>query len=382
MKNLHLIAMGLLLIPAISFTQSVGINIDGSAPDNSAILDVKHTGKGVLIPRMTAAERAVIDNPANGLIVYQTDDVSGIYINAGTSASPNWLQMTTSASGIWDRNGTDIYYASGQVGIGTSTPSYHLAVADLTGNCSVSIASQAGAVSRIFLGSTATPEAGRISYNTSNNALSFFTNSLTRVTILGGGAVGIGNTNPISLLHVEGNVLIPAINSYRYATPKIKKYKIGVADMQSANPALYQPRIDDGFSSANNSGLNLMSATGGTAGNVAYFIAPVHLPDSAVITSLAAQLVKNGGSLQSVVELYRTDGTGYFSNTAQLIATATTTGSGGGIAYLTAPSVNALYNTVDNSFYYYFIRYSGEQATQNLRFANATITYQVYRSEY
>jgi hypothetical protein len=183
-------------------------------------------------------------------------------------------------------------------------------------------------------------------------------------------------------LQVGGNVAIPAANSYRYTAPKSKKYKIGVADLNTVNPTVYQGRVDDGFSSSTINGLNSLWATGGTPGTVAYFIAPVHLPDSAVINGLGAQLVKNGGSLQSIVELYRTDGTGYLANTAQVIATATTTSSSGIVWNVSAGSVNAAFNVVDNNNYIYFIRYSGEQNTQNVRFIAATVSYQVYRSDY
>jgi len=59
--------------------QNVGINEDGSDPNNKALLDVKSTSKGVLFPRMTMAQRDVI-NPAsseNGLLIYQTDNTPG-----------------------------------------------------------------------------------------------------------------------------------------------------------------------------------------------------------------------------------------------------------------------------------------------------------------
>ena len=68
----------------------------------SAILDMTSTSKGVLVPRMTAAQRAVIASPATGLMVYQTDGASGFYFNAGTSASPGWapiLSVSPGASG-------------------------------------------------------------------------------------------------------------------------------------------------------------------------------------------------------------------------------------------------------------------------------------------
>jgi hypothetical protein len=52
--------------------QSVGINADGSAANASAMLDVKSTTKGFLPPRMTPAERELIDSPAAGLTIYNT----------------------------------------------------------------------------------------------------------------------------------------------------------------------------------------------------------------------------------------------------------------------------------------------------------------------
>ena len=48
----------------------VGINTDNSTPDASALLDIKSTDKGLLIPRMSSAQRAAISSPATGLMVY------------------------------------------------------------------------------------------------------------------------------------------------------------------------------------------------------------------------------------------------------------------------------------------------------------------------
>ena len=72
MKKLTLISLLLLLTGSFVFSQ-LGINIDGSSPDGSAMLDVKSKKKGLLPPRMSRAEINAIVNPANGLIVYCTD---------------------------------------------------------------------------------------------------------------------------------------------------------------------------------------------------------------------------------------------------------------------------------------------------------------------
>ncbi|MDX1479366.1 MAG: hypothetical protein R3301_16740, partial [Saprospiraceae bacterium] len=73
-----------LFLASAMYSQSVGINSDGSMPDASAILDVKSTSKGLLIPRMTAAQRGAVAAPATGLLVYQTDGNQGLWVYDGS----------------------------------------------------------------------------------------------------------------------------------------------------------------------------------------------------------------------------------------------------------------------------------------------------------
>jgi hypothetical protein len=63
----------------------VSINTDGTDPDVSSILDIKSTGKGLLIPRMDLAARNLIGTPATGLLIFQTDAAPGFYFYNGTS---------------------------------------------------------------------------------------------------------------------------------------------------------------------------------------------------------------------------------------------------------------------------------------------------------
>ena len=48
----------------------VSISSDNSAPDNSAMLDVKSTSRGILIPRLTTEQRDALVNPATGLMIF------------------------------------------------------------------------------------------------------------------------------------------------------------------------------------------------------------------------------------------------------------------------------------------------------------------------
>ncbi|MFZ9969952.1 MAG: tail fiber domain-containing protein [Bacteroidia bacterium] len=59
--------------------QNVGINETGANPNASAMLDVAANNKGILIPRLNRAQKFLINNPANGLLIYQTDDTVGFW---------------------------------------------------------------------------------------------------------------------------------------------------------------------------------------------------------------------------------------------------------------------------------------------------------------
>lgn len=101
----------LFLFYQVAYCQGIAINEDGSTAHPNAILEVKSTNKGILIPRMTQAERTAIfpaaTPSAKGMLVYQTtspqegfwyyDGNTWIYLNPGTG-SAGWLLLGNSGT--------------------------------------------------------------------------------------------------------------------------------------------------------------------------------------------------------------------------------------------------------------------------------------------
>ncbi len=89
MKKLFIFSAMLLFFSNALFAQ-VAISNDNSAPEGSAMLDVKSTSKGALLPRMTQAQILAIQNPSNGLIAFCTTD-SKLYVYVSTSSK--WKEI-------------------------------------------------------------------------------------------------------------------------------------------------------------------------------------------------------------------------------------------------------------------------------------------------
>lgn len=60
----------LFFLPFFTLTAQISINTDNTDPDASAMLDIKSSTKGLLIPRLTTIERDTLSNPAIGLMIY------------------------------------------------------------------------------------------------------------------------------------------------------------------------------------------------------------------------------------------------------------------------------------------------------------------------
>src|SRR5687767_1686383 len=78
MNKILFLVLGIYWLPVFSSAQNIGIGT--TTPHASAMLDVNSTSRGLLVPRMTTAQKNAISAPVNGLLVYQTDSVAGFYV--------------------------------------------------------------------------------------------------------------------------------------------------------------------------------------------------------------------------------------------------------------------------------------------------------------
>ena len=108
-----------------SFSQGVAINTTSATANPSAMLDVSSTTKGILIPRITEAQKLQIVNPAMGLLIYQTDNIIGFWYY--DTSIPAWVRVigsvgSTGATGLTGSTGsTGVTGATGSTGVTGST---------------------------------------------------------------------------------------------------------------------------------------------------------------------------------------------------------------------------------------------------------------------
>jgi len=106
---------------ATSFMSYAQVNIGGTEVGPSILLQLDGVRKGVIVPRLTDAQRAEMKSPKAGILIYNTDAVSfQVSNNAG-----EWFNIsdsTTSAAGTGTNTNTS------KVAIGTTDPDLNTAL--------------------------------------------------------------------------------------------------------------------------------------------------------------------------------------------------------------------------------------------------------------
>ena len=168
------------------YAQSVAINTDKSAPNPSAMLDVKSNNKGLLIPRTSTTSRLAITNPAKGLMLYDTTAGSFWFYNGSS-----WNVLSTgSINNYWKTNGGNIYNANGgNVGINTTAPTNHLQIGNNPGFSGYDLAIGNGTQGMVF------QQNGAFSNWQSNTNITLLPTNAT-------GNIGINTTAPTNHLQI------------------------------------------------------------------------------------------------------------------------------------------------------------------------------------
>jgi hypothetical protein len=239
-----------LLAVSQSFGQNVGIN--NATPHSRALLDLKSNDKGLLIPRMTMAERVAMfpapDATAKGMLVYQTDAPAGMYQyngtvwqslsssgegwsvtgNTGTNPASNFVGTTDSISLVFRTKNQEAMRINpnGHVSIGWGGVFAKLtAVANET-NYPVSCLmnnNAAGYTDEWFHGSDGYLK-GRIGWGNPsytgfanmfyagsyvNAPFALITSNKERMRITGSGSIGIDTIAPQAKMHIKANSTVP-----------------------------------------------------------------------------------------------------------------------------------------------------------------------------
>jgi hypothetical protein len=92
----HLKLFGALLFLCTLSKAQDNVGIGTNTPDVTAILEMVSSGKGLLIPRMTAVQRLAIVSPANALLVYDTDSMCFFFYRSLPAA---WISLCNVATG-------------------------------------------------------------------------------------------------------------------------------------------------------------------------------------------------------------------------------------------------------------------------------------------
>lgn len=359
--------------------QNMSLNATGAQPDPSAMLDVQSTSQGLLIPRMTEAQRAAIASPADGLMIYQTDGASGLYLFDG--AVTDWVHSLDSAdvAALITAAGDDLGnhsmtqdFSTNGFSISNDGDIEGISI-DLDGRVSVTGAT-AGNTNLFVNGMVRTTGQGsglEISNNqisiTGNNGntgdIRLRTGSTDRIRITSPGFVGIGTNSPTSQLEVAGDVEIPAANDYTYSTAKTNYVSVSASAFTPIDRLTF-----DGTGTG-----NARWISGGTAGNANVMYAPINLPDGASITEF--EIFYND---QDAVYAVSGEIEGFTLSTNSIFSIATTPTSTAGIGSVTD---NTISHIVNNASITYFLKFNTYEANSDLWIRGAVITYTVTKAD-
>jgi len=210
MKHFSFTVLFFMIVTSLS-AQGVRIGETSGPPDESAILETESTSKGFLPPRMSTAERNLIQNPAAGLVIFNTDKSCMEYHRGGD----NWYSMcpilpeltTLPATHIHGRSATcsGAVTDEGNTSVTVRGFCWSVSPGPTLADQSISTGSGAGSFSSII---------GELEYSTAYYVRAFATNS-----------IGTAYGNEVTFTTGEGTlVAYAATGTDSWSAPEGVKY--------------------------------------------------------------------------------------------------------------------------------------------------------------
>jgi hypothetical protein len=276
MKSIYILTI--LLLVTTMVTAQVGINEDGSAPNAGSMLDIKSTTKGLLLPRMTTAQRTSAGILAKGMLIYDTDLNAAIISNggawdrginsanivtyvwgvSGTSGSnptTNFIGTTDATDLVFKTNNTEVMRltSGGDLGIGLTPSLARLHIFETETNAT------GFTINNYFNSKNAVTLSGSSAFTNSGGSRIDVSNSNTNVSnVIKGQMITVKTTGSAAADSVIG--LEVNLNNSSTGTTNIE-YGIKVSDISPQNGTL-----------TNTVGLYIGDMTSGTQTNAAYSI--------------------------------------------------------------------------------------------------------------
>jgi len=208
--------------------QNMSINADGTSPDPSAMLDITSTSRGLLIPRMTQAQRLAISTPATGLMIFQTDFTPGFRWydgsgwstpgsgfnwaksgNSGTTPGTDFLGTTDAQDLEFHTDATErmVISKTGEVGIGIASPTGNLDIQDTASNIRL-LTTDPGKWAKVQLITTTSSFSLISGLDSTEFLIKDVLRNKARLVIDTVGFVGLGQRTPLAPVHIDSSMVI------------------------------------------------------------------------------------------------------------------------------------------------------------------------------
>lgn len=254
---------------AIGFTAKAQVGINTTMPHASAALDIVSEDKGMLVPRLSLVQRGNISAPANGLLIYQTDNTPGFYFYSASQ----WQRL----AGTGDAAGNYVDLSTDQTIVGKKTFNSDIKVNGHTvgrggGQTATNLSIGANALATNTTGYT----------NTAVGHLALYSNTTGYANTATGSNSLVSNTTGNNNSAVGNNaLLLNSTGSYNTATGSDALYNntSGIYNTATGSRSLYQNSTGifntaNGFQSlfrnttgSYNTGLGFNALSANTIGN-------------------------------------------------------------------------------------------------------------------